>query len=91
VSPIRIKQLLETQPFEPFTVVTGDGSAVDVLSREFAWLKPGGRTLIVSVPLIREAKEEGDFEDHNIDVFLITKIVTPAQRNGEHRRQRRKR
>jgi hypothetical protein len=82
MSPARIKQLLEVQPFQPFTVVSGDGSEVDVLSREFAWLKPPGRTLIVSVPLVRDAKDEGQFQDHNIDVFLITKVVTPAKRSA---------
>ena len=85
MSPLRIKQLLETQPFQPFTVITGDGSEVDVLSREFAWLKPPGRTLVVSVPLVRDAKDEGEFEDHNIDVFLITKVIAPAKRSGASR------
>jgi hypothetical protein len=85
VSPVRIKQLLDTKPFEPFTVVTGDGTAVDVLSREFAWLKPGNRTLVVAVPLKRRPSEESDFEDHNIDVFLITKVISPARRNGNGR------
>jgi hypothetical protein len=85
MSPDRIKQLLKSQPFEPFTVVTGDGSTVNVLSSEFAFLKPGGRTLEVSVPRVKNAKEEGDFEEHNIDVFLITKVISPARRNGNGR------
>jgi hypothetical protein len=87
MSPERIKQLLETKPFQPFTVVTGDGDAVDVLSREFAWLKPGNRTLIVSVPLVRAAREEGDFQDHNIDVFLITKVIQPPLRRRTTRKR----
>ncbi len=77
MSPDRIKQLLGRQPFQPFSVVTGDGSSVPVLSQEFAFLKPGGRTLEVSVPKVRNAKEESDFEEHTIDVFLITKVITP--------------
>jgi hypothetical protein len=88
VSPDRIKQLLTAQPFEPFTIFTGDGSTVDVLSHEFAFLKPGGRTLEVSVPRVKNAKEESDFEDHKIDVFLITKVVSPAKRNGQRRSRR---
>jgi hypothetical protein len=82
MSPDRIKQILSTEPFAPFTIVTGDGSSVNVLSREFAYLKPGGRTLEVSVPMKKGASEEGDFEEHRIDVFLITKVITPARRNG---------
>ncbi|HEY8667561.1 MAG TPA: hypothetical protein VIL86_12905 [Tepidisphaeraceae bacterium] len=85
MSPMRIKQLLDTEPFQPFTIYTGDGSTVDVLSREFAWLKPPGRTLIVSVPLVRHPRQEEQFEDHSIDVFLITKAVSPPRRNGNGR------
>src|SRR4051812_48406832 len=81
MSPARIKEVLETKPFEPFTIHTGDGSTVDVQSREFAFLYPGGRTLHVSVPKVRNAREEEDFEEHRIDVFLITKITSPPRRN----------
>ena len=89
MSPIRVKQFLDATPFQPFTILTGDGSSVDVVSREFAWLRPGNRTLVVSVPLVQGATEENEFEDHNIDVFLISKILTPARRNGAKRRRRR--
>ena len=82
MSPDRIKQTLKTTPFQPFTVFTGDGGAVDVVSPEFAYLYPGGRTLLVSVPKKPDAKDEGDFEEHRIDVFLITKLVSPPRRNG---------
>ncbi len=85
MSPEGIKQFLDSKPFQPFTIETGDGSSVNVLSREFAWLKPGNRTLVVSVPLVPRAKEEGEFEEHNIDVFLVTKVITPA-RLGRRRR-----
>jgi len=88
MSPDRIRQLLDTKPFQPFTVYTGDGGSIDVLSREFAWLMPGGRTMIVSVPIVADAKQEGEFEVHNIDVFLITKVATPASRKGRNGRRR---
>jgi hypothetical protein len=88
MSPVQIKQLLESQPFEPFTIFTGDGSSVNVLSREFAYLRPGGRTLLVSVPKVRNAKEEGQFEEHRIDVFLITKVVSPPQLSKGNNRRR---
>jgi hypothetical protein len=64
VSPDRIKQVLETKSFQPFTVFTGDGGSVDVLSREFAYLFPGGRTMHVSVPKKANATQESDFEEH---------------------------
>ena|ERR1039458_8653473 len=48
MSPGRIRTFLEEQPFQPFTVHTGDGKAVNVLSREFAFLHPSGRTLLVA-------------------------------------------
>ncbi len=90
MSPDRIKHLLDRQPFEPFTVVTGDGGAVNVLSREFTLLYPGGRTLRVVSPKFRGASEEGDFEEHVIDVFLVTKVITPPMKgrsNGSGRRR----
>ena len=86
MSPDRIKTLLSRRPFEPFAVVTGDGSRVNVLSQEFVFLKPGGRTLEVSVPRRPDAKEEADFEEHTIDVFLITKVISPVRRNGRKSR-----
>jgi hypothetical protein len=79
MSPERIKQILNQQPFQPFTIHTGDGSTVDVLSKEFAFLYPGNRTLHVSVPLVRNATGEGQFEEHRIDVFLITKVTSPPR------------
>ena len=82
MSPDRIKAVLETKPFQPFTIHTGDGSTVDVLSKEFAFLYPGGRTLLVSVPKKRGAKDEADFEEHRIDVFLITKLTSLPRRTG---------
>ena len=85
MSPIGIKRLLEEKPFKPFTIFTGDGSTVDVRSPEFAFLQPGGRTLRVFVPLKSNAREEDEFQEQSIDVFLITKVVTPSRqsrRNG---------
>jgi hypothetical protein len=87
MSPDRIRTLLGEQPFEPFTVHTGDGKSVNVLSREFAYLYPGGRTLLISVPRIKNAKEESDFQEHHIDVFLITKVTMPPKRKRRNGRQ----
>jgi hypothetical protein len=87
MSPDRIKQFLEKQPFEAFTAHTGDGALVNVLSREFAWLHPGNRTLVVAEPLSKAAKDEADFREHSIDVFLITKVTTPPKRQRHNGRK----
>jgi hypothetical protein len=81
MSPERIRQVISQRPFQPFTIHTGDGSTVDVLSPEFVYLFPGGRTLHVSVPLVADAKEEGQFREHRIDVFLITQLTSPIRRS----------
>ena len=73
----RIKQLLQERPFKPFSIVTGDVSDIPVLSNELAFLYPGGRTLKVIAPKFKGATEERDFDEHRIDVFLITKVVSP--------------
>jgi hypothetical protein len=86
MSPDRIRTLLNTQPFEPFTIHTGDGSEVDVLSKEFVLLYPGGRTLLVVTPNFPGAHEESDFDEHTIDVFLITKVTTPIRRSKGRRK-----
>jgi hypothetical protein len=87
MSPERIRTALDAKPFQPFTIHTGDGSTVDVVSREFAFLYPGGRTLLVSVPRSKRAKEEADFEEHRIDVFLITKLTSPPKRQPRKARR----
>jgi hypothetical protein len=85
MSPERIRDILKTIPFQPFTIHTGDGSTVDVVSPEFAFLHPGGRTLFISEPRVKNAKNEADFREHRIDVFLITKVTWPPER--VHRRK----
>ncbi len=90
MSPERVRTALGETPFRPFTVHTGDGSAVNVLSPEFAFLFPGGRTLLVSVPRVRNARNEEDFEEHRIGVFLITKLTSPPARNRERGGTRRR-
>lgn len=74
MSPVRIRQILDEQPFQPFIIHTGDGGKVRVLSREMAWLLPGGRTLMVAT-----GRKIGDDDELvTIDVFLITRITRPA-------------
>ena len=77
-----MKTFLDRAPFQPFTVVKGDGEEVDVIARDLAVLHPGGRTLYVVAPKFRRARTEDEFEDHLIDVFLITDVVSPARRRA---------
>ena len=86
MSPARVKAFLEANPFEPFTIVKGDGKEVDVMARDLALLHPGGRTLYVVSPKFAWAKTEEGFEDHNIDVFLITDIIKPVRRKKSRRK-----
>jgi hypothetical protein len=86
MSPARIKTFLEADPFVPFTILKGDGHEVDVVARDLALLYPGGRSLHVVAPRFAGAKTEDDFEDHFLDVFLITDVVKPARKRAAKRR-----
>jgi hypothetical protein len=86
MSPARIKTFLDQVPFEPFTVIKGDGQSVNVVARDLALLYPGGRSLHVVAPKFTGAKTEDDFEDHFIDVFLVTDVVKPVRRLSTRKR-----
>ena len=89
MSPDRMRALLHKDPFQPFTVVKGDGEEVTVASRDLALLHPGGRTLYVVAPKFVGAKTEDEFEDHYIDVFLVTDVIQPARKqNGRTGRRK---
>jgi hypothetical protein len=80
MSPDRIRTFLNQTPFQPFSVVKGDGEVVNVVARDLALLYPGGRTLHVVAPKFAGAKTESEFEDHFIDVFLVTDVVKPVRK-----------
>ena len=74
MAPAVIKHALEQKPFRPIRVVTGDGSAFDIKSREFCYLSPKGRTLVVfSGGGDANGNDEGV---QLVDVFLITRLQT---------------
>jgi hypothetical protein len=89
MSPSRMKLLLEQAPFVPFTIVKGDGGQVNVISPKLALLYPGGRTLHVVTPKFAAAKTEEDFEDHYIDVFLVTDVINSIKPTNGHGGRRR--
>ena len=87
MSPERFRSFIDADPFQPFTILKGDGEQVDVVSRHLVLLYPGGRTAHVVSPKFVGAKDEKDFEDHYIDVFLVTDVIRP-RRNGNGRPKR---
>jgi hypothetical protein len=66
--------------------VKGDGETVNVIARDFALLYPGGRSLHVVAPKFAGAKTEEEFEDHFIDVFLVTDVVKPIRKLATKKR-----
>jgi hypothetical protein len=85
VSPERFRTFIDADPFRPFTILKGDGEQIDVVSRHLVLIYPGGRTAHVVAPKFAGAKNEEDFEDHYIDIFLITDVVKPSRRNGRRK------
>jgi hypothetical protein len=66
----------QARPFKPFTIHVADGTSHRVVSPEFLWRTPGGRTIFVS---------SGGEQVAIIDLLLVTKITTG---NGVRRRRR---
>ena len=73
MAPDRIRAVLKTLPFIPFTVELPSGKRIHVKHPDYAILSTAGRTLIVN--------DDGEGMEI-IDVFLITNIslkgVDPA-------------
>jgi hypothetical protein len=83
-----IKVFLDRTPFEPFTLITADGGEIEVMSRSLALLHPTGRSLHVVSPKFAGAKVDEDFEDHFLDVRLITDVIKPARRMPQRKRNK---
>lgn len=80
MAPGALRQILEQKPFRPVRVFTGDGSVFDIKSREFCFLSPKGRTLVV---FGGEGQNDDNDEDFRlVDVFLITKLETEGRSAG---------
>jgi hypothetical protein len=61
----QLKNVLQTQPFQPFTIHMGDGRTFLVKHRDFISRSPTGRTVIV----------HGDDDSFSIlDLLLITEL-----------------
>jgi len=72
----QVKNVLEAQPFAPFTIHMGDGRTFLVKHRDFISRSPSGRTLIV----------HGDDDSFSIlDLLLVTELE--MQSTGKTRRR----
>ena len=75
----QLRQVYQTQPFQPFIIHLADGRSFNVPHREFISHSPKGRTLIVY-------GEEDDAFDI-LDFLLVTGIevhpANPTRQNGE--------
>ncbi len=72
MSPERVREFVERQPFQPLLVHTGDGSTIKIPLREMAFMSPSGRSLFVFTG--REIGNDDEMEI--IDTFLITRMTT---------------
>jgi hypothetical protein len=74
----RFQQVLNTTPFQPFTIHLADGKSIPVVSREFVAASPSGRTVVVFSP---------DDRMNILDLLLITNLeVEPL--NGNRTRKK---
>jgi len=77
----KLRELIRTQPFRPFTIYLPEGRSVQVVHHDFAILSPDGRTLVAFAP---------DQSMNIIDVMLIGSVEVgpppaakpPADANG---------
>lgn len=76
-----LKQMLKAQPFRPFEIRLADKQVLRITHPEWAFLSPGGRTLIVY-----EAGEDDHFR--MVDALLITTVEPIRQASGKGKRRR---
>lgn len=74
-----IRELINAQPFRPFTMHLADGREIPVQHREFIMALPSGRTLVVAQP---------DDTVNIIDLLLVTDVELKARRNGASGKRR---
>jgi hypothetical protein len=75
----RVREMYNSQPFQPFVMHMADGRQVAVVHREFIMAAPSGRTVIVFQP---------DDTVNIIDLLLVTDLALKPSSNGSRRRRR---
>ncbi|HUY88102.1 MAG TPA: hypothetical protein VMV10_05180 [Pirellulales bacterium] len=76
----RFHELLDAQPFQPFTIHLADGRAVPVVHREFIASAPTGRTVVVFQP---------DDTLNIIDLLLVTDLEIKTPNGSASKRRKR--
>jgi len=65
----QLRTVYDKQPFQPFVLHLADGREIPVLHREFLFMYPSGRTILVAQP---------DDSANIIDLLLVTDIELPG-------------
>jgi len=76
----KIRDLLESRPFRPFTIFTSDGQKTTVTKPTFAWIHPFGRTMYV-------CPDPESAGDEVIHIMHVTKLATGV-RHSQNRKNR---
>jgi len=76
----KIRALLNSRPFRPFTIFTSDGQKTTVADPEFAWIHPFGRTMYV-------CPDPNSSADEVINILHVTKLAT-GLRHSQNRRNK---
>ncbi len=76
-----IKEAINKQPFEPFSLRMGSGDVIPVKHPEFAFLTPLGRTLYVV--LLGPDAPAGDEYTKILDTMLIESIENRVNGSSE--------
>lgn len=76
----RFRELLDAQPFQPFTIHLADGREVPVVHREFVARGPMGRTVAVFQP---------DDSLNIIDLLLVTDLEIKTPNGSASKRRKR--
>lgn len=76
----QLRNFYDAAPFQPFTIRWPDGRALPVKSKEFIWITPNGRIVVVA---------NADDSVNVIDMLMITDleirsgVPTPEAGNGQ--------
>lgn len=70
ITPVRLKEMLNRRPFQPFRLFLSDGSRHDVPHPEFAWVY-GGR-IFVGTPTRDNGHGDGPLKE--IAVLHVTRV-----------------
>jgi len=76
----KIRGMLESRPFRPFTIFTSDGQKTTITNPSFAWVHPYGRTMYI-------CPDPESAADEVINITQVTKLATGV-RHSQNRKHR---